>query len=241
MHSALPTACLSMLLLNGCSHLPVNDDHGLPSLQDHQPHIIVQVPGDYDADERRDHPYYVVCDSKGCLAPTPKTRIESTRIDTVIVPHETRATSTPTTDSLADLTQHEKRTRPSPSYQRRTSSVLEQYRVHFAYASHRVTEKFRSLLNEFVTRFGGKQRRVPDIRVTGYTDNVTVPNPTVGNEWLALERATSVKSELVALGYPERRILLEAKFLCCYLDTNKTEAGRQNNRRAEISLIETME
>jgi flagellar motor protein MotB len=77
--------------------------------------------------------------------------------------------------------------------------------------------------------------------VTGYTDSLRVSTPTVGNEWLALERARSVKRELVSLGYPENKILLEAKFLCCYLDTNETESGRYHNRRAEISLIQTTE
>lgn len=247
MQSALPIICLSLLLMSGCSLQTCVDDPALPRLRTHQPHMIVQVPGNYQAHDQRDHPYYVVCDRMGCATSTPKTPVEDPTVKPSIIPHATdlalKTTTVTRRDMGPDTTQitHPVTKSRSDSYRRKTATILEKYRVHFDYASHRVGERFQSLLQEFVTVFSGGERKVPNIRVTGYTDSVTVPNPTVGNEWLALERAISVKRELVSLGYPENRILLEAKFLCCYLDTNETYSGRYNNRRAEISLIQTME
>ncbi len=242
MRSALPITSVSLVMISiltaGCSQHSLSES-ALPSLRQHQPHIIVQVPGDYQPDQPRENPYYVVCNHDDCSAPTPKTPARSMPSDPVIVPHNAQPTQA--TRNTAATIAHTQSARVSSSYRQRTSSVLEKYRVHFDYASHQISERFRSLLKGFVSTFSGDGRKAADIRVTGYTDSVTVPAATVGNEWLALERATSVKRELVSLGYPENRILLEAKFLCCYLDTNETESGRYNNRRAEISLIQTTE
>jgi len=243
MHSASPTTSVSLLMIltmiTGCSHRSF-DESMLPGLRQHQPHIIVQVPGDYVADQPREHPYYVVCNQNGCSAPTPKTPVGSgaKHIDPMIVPHRATQPVAPQSTALAThATQDPKRTNASPSYRRKRTTLLDKYRVHFDYASHRVGQRFQSLLREFVSVFSAGGRKPPDIRVTGYTDSLRVSTPTVGNEWLALERARSVKRKLVSLGYPEDKILLEAKFLCCYLDTNETESGRYHNRRAEITLI----
>ncbi len=235
-------ASLILMLAGGCSHQSFSEST-LPSLRQHQPHIIVQVPADFAPERPRTAPYYVVCDHDGCSAPTPKTPVGagSKKRDPVIVPHGAGQTVAIHGASVEKESQDSSPRPASPSYRHKRATVLEKYRVHFEYASHRIGDRFVSLLKEFVTSFASNGRIAPELRVTGYTDSVKVPTPTVGNEWLALERATSVKRELVSLGYPENKILLEAKFLCCYLDTNETESGRYNNRRAEISLIQITE
>jgi outer membrane protein OmpA-like peptidoglycan-associated protein len=116
--------------------------------------------------------------------------------------------------------------------------VLEKFRVNFDYASAVLTDRFQSLLQSFVDDYPHKHKI---IRVTGYTDSGTTPDGKIGNEWLALERAISVKKQLINSGYPETQILLEAKFLCCYIDSNESETGRYNNRRAELSLIQVLQ
>ena len=154
----------------------------------------------------------MVCEADDCPAITPKTLLSYTA---------SKAVSP----------------RINTTYLKKETTLLEQFRVHFEYASAELSNTYQSLLKSFVDNFPHQQAAV---RVTGFTDSGSNPDGTVGNEWLALERALSVKKHLINLGYPESQVLLEAKFLCCYIDSNESEAGRLNNRRAELSLIHNL-
>ena len=217
MRTVYITTCLiSFWLITGCSgqrfFIPIVDDRGLPSLHAQSSRHVIQVAANFDNTTQRDHPYFVVCEADDCPAITPKTLLSSTA---------SKAVSP----------------RINTTYLKKETTLLEQFRVHFEYSSAELSNTNQSLLKSFVDNYPHQQKVV---RVTGFTDNGSKPDGAVGNEWLALERALSVKKHLINLGYPESQVLLEAKFLCCYIDSNESEAGRLNNRRAELSLIHNL-
>ena len=213
---------LSSLFLAGCASFDFNFKSNqspiLRHLSESTPYQVVQVPADFATSVVREHPYFVVCADSDCTVLTPKTPIRTMPIKvSSITPKKGRKASMENT-----------------AYMKRTPTSLESFRVHFDYASTAITDTYHKLLQSFVDDYPHKQTR---LRVTGYTDSGSKSSGNIGNQWLALERATSVKNHLITLGYPGTQILLEAKSLCCYIDSNKSEAGRQNNRRAEITLI----
>ncbi len=79
-----------------------------------------------------------------------------------------------------------------------------------------------------------RQRR---FEITGYTDSTITGITHVQNVDLALERAQSVRDELVNIGIHPKKIKISSKHLCCYVANNKTAKGRALNRRAEILMI----
>ena len=72
------------------------------------------------------------------------------------------------------------------------------------------------------------------VRVEGYTDNV---GGTGYNQQLSLDRANSVKTILTAGGVSNDRISTIGSGLNKPVATNNTVAGRQSNRRVEITLL----
>jgi outer membrane protein OmpA-like peptidoglycan-associated protein len=217
-----------VLLLSACGstrYLGSNEQQNLkPSLRKAQSRQIVQVAANFEPTTRHDTPYFIVCFDEECPKLTVKTPLNSIALNT-----GDNANPAPQVTAPG----HFKR---SDSYFKKTTEVLERYRTHFDYASAELNEHDIQLLGDFVKSYPQNQ----SIIITGFTDNDSKPDGKIGNHWLALERALSVKNKLIALGYPETQILLEAKFLCCYIDSNESEAGRRNNRRAEISLIHVL-
>lgn len=212
---------ISVLLLSGCSSQGIfssePEDNKLPSLLHHDDHLIIQVAANFDSTTLRDHPYFIICKGDDCP-------VMSLKTPTGHLPFKA-ATSIKETDYTTSY---------QPSRKDKNTPPINNYRVHFEYANAELSTTYKSLLKSFVDHFPHHQKT---IRITGFTDSGSKPDATLGNEWLALERALSVKHHLMTLGYPESKILLEAKFLCCYLDSNETEAGRRNNRRAELTLL----
>jgi outer membrane protein OmpA-like peptidoglycan-associated protein len=221
MQIAFITICLSsVLVMGGCASGNFQGSE-LPSLKEQSSYQIIQVNSNHDHSVLRDNPYFIVCKGNDCPLITKKTPLSFKPVKTALAMN----TKGRTVDGK------------NTTYLKKTVSILEQFRVHFDYASAKVSDTYQTLLKSFVKDYPHQQKT---IRVTGYTDSDSKPDGTVGNEWLALERAISVKNELIDLGYPDSQVLLEAKFLCCYIDSNESEAGRHNNRRAEISLINTL-
>ncbi len=221
---------ISALLLTGCASQgkAFTAQGDLPNLRQQPELTIVQVAANFDDSVQRDHPYFIVCDNLDCPTASRKTSITQVAINTSgQQPVEDTSNSVAAGKARNVLVEN-------TTYLKKTSSLLEQFRVHFEYASALIAASYQERLKSFVDDYPHRQSR---IRVTGYTDNISIPDGTVANEWLALERAVNVKKYLVSLGYPKSQILLEARFLCCYIGSNKNEAGRRNNRRAEISII----
>lgn len=73
-----------------------------------------------------------------------------------------------------------------------------------------------------------------DLRITGHTCNVGTE---AYNQTLSMQRALSVKKELVNHGVPSGRIFVEGRGQTKPVATNSTEEGRRRNRRVEFKLI----
>jgi outer membrane protein OmpA-like peptidoglycan-associated protein len=72
------------------------------------------------------------------------------------------------------------------------------------------------------------------VRIEGYTDNV---GGVAYNNQLSLDRANSVKSVLVSGGVAPERITTVGSGMSKPVATNSTPAGRQANRRVEVTLL----
>jgi outer membrane protein OmpA-like peptidoglycan-associated protein len=72
------------------------------------------------------------------------------------------------------------------------------------------------------------------VRVEGYTDNVGAPDY---NQRLSLDRADAVKTVLTGGGIAAERIATIGSGLSKPVATNNTQAGRQSNRRVEVTLL----
>ncbi|WP_205633607.1 OmpA family protein [Labilithrix luteola] len=78
----------------------------------------------------------------------------------------------------------------------------------------------------------------PEIRkaeIQGHTDDRGVPK---ANEKLSQDRADAVKKALVKRGIDEGRLVSRGYGQTAPIDDNKTEAGRQRNRRVEFKILE---
>jgi outer membrane protein OmpA-like peptidoglycan-associated protein len=73
------------------------------------------------------------------------------------------------------------------------------------------------------------------IRITGHTDWIGSDE---ANQKLSEGRAESVKNSMVERGIDPARIETEGKGESQPVDTNETDAGRQNNRRVEFTILE---
>lgn len=80
-----------------------------------------------------------------------------------------------------------------------------------------------------------KSPRVSRIRVVGHTDDTGRPDY---NDRLAAGRADSVAAYLAARGIALDQLTIESYAAKRPIATNRTAAGRQLNRRVEVSLVE---
>jgi len=80
-------------------------------------------------------------------------------------------------------------------------------------------------------------KNVPDrdLLVVGHTAAVGTPD---GQEKLSLERALSIVAKLKAAGVPAQRLLYEGRGAREPLASNTTDAGRAQNRRVEIIILD---
>ena len=72
------------------------------------------------------------------------------------------------------------------------------------------------------------------VTITGHTDNIGGDE---ANRALGLRRAKEIRDILIAKGVNRSQITTDSKGGDQPVDTNETEAGRLNNRRAEVRLI----
>jgi len=72
------------------------------------------------------------------------------------------------------------------------------------------------------------------IEISGYTDNTGSEKH---NKQLSIDRAKSVYNHLINSGISKKRLLYKGFGSSFPIDTNKTEEGKQNNRRTEFKII----
>lgn len=103
--------------------------------------------------------------------------------------------------------------------------------VSFEVGSHELSQDAKQRLD--VVARGLKERPGRAITVAGYTDSKGKPE---GNRTLSQKRADAVKAYLESQGVPSSRIVSQGRGPNNPVASNKTEAGRAENRRVEITL-----
>jgi len=105
--------------------------------------------------------------------------------------------------------------------------------VKFEFDSDRLTEPAKLILNEV----GETLKAYPSIKVDleGHTDNIGSDNYNLG---LSERRANSVKTYLTGRGIPAARMNPVGYGETRPIDTNDTDAGREENRRVELKVLE---
>lgn len=103
--------------------------------------------------------------------------------------------------------------------------------VLFEFDSARLTHDARVTAGEIADVAQGVERRT--IAVEGHTDSVGTLSY---NQRLSEERARSVADELVARGVSRRRVMIRGYGETDPIASNRTDAGRQRNRRVEVII-----
>ena len=92
----------------------------------------------------------------------------------------------------------------------------------------------KAKLDDLASKLGGLNLEV--IIAVGHTDSI---GPDAYNQKLSIRRAEAVKSYLVGKGVDAKRVYTEGKGEKQPVATNKTSAGRAQNRRVEIEVVGT--
>lgn len=105
--------------------------------------------------------------------------------------------------------------------------------VKFEFDSDRLTQAAQLILNEVA----GTLQAYPEIavRLEGHTDGIGSDAYNLG---LSERRANSVKNYLTGRGIVGTRMTPQGFGESRPIDTNDTEAGRENNRRVELGVVE---
>jgi OmpA-OmpF porin, OOP family len=102
----------------------------------------------------------------------------------------------------------------------------------FGFDSNKLSNEGQAELNKLVEQLKAMDA-VKSIRIVGHTDN---QGPSAYNELLSLQRATTVKSYLVAKGIKSDLITTLAAGENSPVALNSNPQGRAQNRRVEISI-----
>lgn len=79
-----------------------------------------------------------------------------------------------------------------------------------------------------------KAQNYPHVQIDGYTDSI---GPVAYNLKLSQHRADAVKKYLVGKGVPADTLAAKGYGKSHFVATNKTKAGRQENRRVELHVV----
>jgi len=103
--------------------------------------------------------------------------------------------------------------------------------VNFAFDSAKLRPQALPKLDQAADNL--KAQNYPTVQIDGYTDST---GPAAYNLKLSERRAASVKAYLVKKGVPEASLKTKGYGETNFVDTNKTRAGRQANRRVELHV-----
>lgn len=184
---------------------------------------------------------YVTCPLSGCTRPTPKTMVEppseNPQVQTSASDVSTPSASQPDTAaqpvSLAErVTQATVQAEPTASEATQVDALPpRRVFIRFPLRSARLTQEAKQQLDQLVPFVKGAER----ILIKGRTDE---SGDVDTNDRLAFRRAVAVREHLRrAARSSDKPFQLLAKGACCYIARNDTEAGRAENRRAEIDFI----
>ena len=119
---------------------------------------------------------------------------------------------------------------PPPTPRSVKETTLTRATVNFGLADASLSEHDRERLRQLKPLLASARR----IRITGYTDTQGGPE---SNDRLASNRALAVVLYLRdGLGLSGPEVIGTGRPLCCYRAPNASEAGRAQNRRAELDI-----
>jgi len=104
--------------------------------------------------------------------------------------------------------------------------------VTFEFGSARLTANAKVILNQVADAL--KARPELKVEIGGHTDN---KGSKAGNQKLSERRANSVMAYLVKRGVAADQMTAKGYGFGQPIDTNKTDEGRENNRRVEIKVL----
>ena len=203
-------ACLA--IVSGCATFAPQREPQLPPRHEFSGVIIDRT---YDIRQvgTRDGAYFSRCIQPVCPRVTLKT------IAVITPPVQERGTRSPAAASIPDSV------RPA-------LGPVETAIVHFATGSAGLDRQARATLAQFAELARKSQRIV----VSGRTDSTGGDEV---NRLLAHARAQAVATYLRRKGGAQQNhIEFDAQGRCCYAAANEAEAGRQLNRRAEVSFYQ---
>jgi len=114
-------------------------------------------------------------------------------------------------------------------------ATLNEYAKTILFDTNKATFKKESIdiLKSMTAIF--KEYPQADFVIAGHTDSV---GSVTSNQLLSERRATAVRDYLISNGINADRLKTVGYGESKPVDTNKTPAGRQNNRRTEVTLAE---
>ncbi|GJM32654.1 MAG: hypothetical protein DHS20C18_16550 [Saprospiraceae bacterium] len=108
-------------------------------------------------------------------------------------------------------------------------------RIIIRFAMNSTEKDYDPAVEEYLTKLAERVKKSGEkISITGHTDNV---GPDDFNMTLGSNRAGQIAGILRSKGVPSAQIITASKGETQPSDTNDTEEGRHNNRRAEVRLI----
>ncbi len=110
---------------------------------------------------------------------------------------------------------------------------VKQTEILFAFGSHALSAEAKAQLDK-VVRYLLADDSVGSVRLVGYTDNVGFRRY---NERLSRQRSEAVRDYLAANGVKSPKMVIEAHGETKPQGTNRTEQGRQENRRVLVILV----
>jgi OmpA-OmpF porin, OOP family len=106
--------------------------------------------------------------------------------------------------------------------------------VKFKTASAQILKDSDGLLDT-VAKILNEHSEIQKVRIEGHTDNAGKP---AANKTLSKKRAQSVLNALVKRKVDKKRMVIEGVGQDRPIETNDTEAGKENNRRVEFHIVD---
>ncbi|MEZ5044384.1 MAG: OmpA family protein [Saprospiraceae bacterium] len=108
-------------------------------------------------------------------------------------------------------------------------------RVIIRFPFNSTVKEANAAVDEYLNKLAERVKQTGEkVSITGHTDNVGEPDK---NVTLGLRRAKEIRDILISRGVNGDLISTDSKGEAQPVDTNDTDAGRHNNRRAEVRLI----
>ena len=123
--------------------------------------------------------------------------------------------------------------KPQPAPQVQVLNLNESGGSNFASGSAIISKKGKAALSAFASKIMSSQVKPSNIKIVGHTDNV---GSVASNKRLSVQRAQAVASYLTSKGMDRAVMHISGQGESRPVASNKSKAGRAQNRRVAISV-----